>query len=82
METRKLRQNQQVGLKTRQTAVQGGVNFVSLCSEPCGCEYGNDSTKDHIVYDGTYHAESGGNGARLAHRDDAVEPSALLGGAN
>ena len=44
-----------------------GVNFVSLCSEPCGCEYGNDSMKDHIVYDGTYHAESGGNGARLAN---------------
>jgi len=32
-----------------------------------GAGYGNDSTKDHIVYGGTYHAESGGNGARLAN---------------
>ena len=31
-----------------------------------GAGYGNDSTKDHIVYGGTYRAESGGNGARLA----------------
>ncbi len=29
--------------------------------------YGDASTKDHIVYGGTYHAESGGNGARLAN---------------
>jgi endo-1,4-beta-xylanase len=32
-----------------------------------GTGYGNDSTKDHIVYGGTYRAESGGNGARLAN---------------
>ena len=32
-----------------------------------GAGYGNDSTKDHIVYGGTYRAESGGNGARLAN---------------
>jgi hypothetical protein len=32
-----------------------------------GAGYGNDSAKDHIVYGGTYHAESGGNGARLAN---------------
>jgi formylglycine-generating enzyme required for sulfatase activity len=29
--------------------------------------YGDASKKDHIVYGGTYHAESGGNGARLAN---------------
>lgn len=29
--------------------------------------YGDASTKDHIVYGGAYHAESGGNGARLAN---------------
>jgi formylglycine-generating enzyme required for sulfatase activity len=29
--------------------------------------YGDRSTKDHIVYGGTYRAESGGNGARLAN---------------
>lgn len=29
--------------------------------------YGDASTKDHIVYGGTYRAESGGNGARLAN---------------
>ena len=29
--------------------------------------YGDASTKDHIVYGGTYQAESGGNGARLAN---------------
>lgn len=32
-----------------------------------GAGYGNDSTKDHIVYGGTWRAESGGNGARLAN---------------
>jgi formylglycine-generating enzyme required for sulfatase activity len=32
-----------------------------------GAGYGHDSTKDHIVYGGTYRAESGGNGARLAN---------------
>ncbi len=32
-----------------------------------GAGYGNDSTKDHIVYGGTYNAEAGGNGARLAN---------------
>lgn len=32
-----------------------------------GPGYGDASTKDHIVYGGTYHAESGGNGARLAN---------------
>jgi formylglycine-generating enzyme required for sulfatase activity len=32
-----------------------------------GTGYGNDSTKDHIVYGGTYRSESGGNGARLAN---------------
>ena len=32
-----------------------------------GAGYGNDSTKDHIVYGGSYNAESGGNGARLAN---------------
>jgi formylglycine-generating enzyme required for sulfatase activity len=32
-----------------------------------GAGYGNDSKKDHIVYGGTYRAESGGNGARLAN---------------
>ena len=32
-----------------------------------GAGYGNESTKDHIVYGGTYRAESGGNGARLAN---------------
>ncbi len=32
-----------------------------------GAGYGIDSTKDHIVYGGTYRAESGGNGARLAN---------------
>jgi len=29
--------------------------------------YGNDSTKDHIVYGGSYNSESGGNGVRLAN---------------
>jgi formylglycine-generating enzyme required for sulfatase activity len=29
--------------------------------------YGDASTRDHIVYGGTYAAESGGNGARLAN---------------
>jgi formylglycine-generating enzyme required for sulfatase activity len=32
-----------------------------------GAGYGDASTKDHIVYGGAYHAESGGNGARLAN---------------
>jgi hypothetical protein len=32
-----------------------------------GAGYGDSSTEDHIVYGGTYHAESGGNGARLAN---------------
>ena len=32
-----------------------------------GKGYGDASTKDHIVYGGTYSAESGGNGARLAN---------------
>ncbi len=32
-----------------------------------GAGYGNDSTTNHIVYGGTYRAESGGNGARLAN---------------
>ncbi len=32
-----------------------------------GKGYGDASMEDHIVYGGTYHAESGGNGARLAN---------------
>jgi formylglycine-generating enzyme required for sulfatase activity len=32
-----------------------------------GRGYGDASEEDHIVYGGTYHAESGGNGARLAN---------------
>jgi len=32
-----------------------------------GAGYGNDSTKDHIVYGGRYNSESGGNGVRLAN---------------
>ncbi len=32
-----------------------------------GAGYGNDSTVDHIVYGGSYHSESGGNGVRLAN---------------
>ena len=39
--------------------------FLAAFAVAAGC--GHDSTKDHIVYGGTYHAESGGNGARLAN---------------